>query len=377
MKIMPLLRILVFTGCALLLVQTRIHTTRAQTVIHSCVKSWNTTSSQPCNMLCCTNPGAETTDEIVTTDDNSAGNQSEILTSLNCGPVVSSDAETCLSNSCRAYPFYQGFPDSACCSGLLCDQTTDACASRLSNGNLCLSNSQCCSGNCVDSTCQQSGGGGGGGGGSVSDSCSSDGDCEGNIVGSACGVCSYGGDDCFDDPIIIDLTGAGFLMTSVNNGVRFDFRGSGTPVQMAWTQAGADVGFLVLDRNGNGRIDDGAELFSELSPQPQGPGGKNGFKALAVFDEPANGGDGDSNITMADAIWPKLRIWADANHNGISEPSELLSLNQAGIQGILLRYHPAHFTDQYGIEFRYRSYLLFYKPVKKRAEVYDVLLPQQ
>lgn len=180
----------------------------------------------------------------------------------------------------------------------------------------------------------------------------------------------------YDDPILIDLSGAGFPMSSEQNGVPFNFSGNG-PVQLSWTEKGADVGWLVLDRNGNGKIDDGAELFSNLSPQPAGvPGGKNGFRALAVYDLPANGGNGDGWITAKDAIFSKLLIWVDRNHDGISQPNELFTMQQAGVRAISVQYQAARSTDANGNQFRYRGEIVWQKPVngQQTAATYDVLL---
>ena len=81
------------------------------------------------------------------------------------------------------------------------------------------------------------------------------------------------GDACADeDPIVVDLSGAGFLLTNAQNGVKFDFFGTGKPLQMAWTQRNASVGFLALSRESDGLIEDGADLFGNLTSQPAGPG---------------------------------------------------------------------------------------------------------
>jgi hypothetical protein len=216
------------------------------------------------------------------------------------------------------------------------------------------------------------GGEGGCGCGTSGQSCNNDGDCEsGLICNSDSGTCTTG-----DDPIIIDLSGAGFLLTNVQNGVEFDFDGGGKLAPIAWTQRNAKVGFLALSREANGLVDDGADLFGNMTPQPGGPIGGNGYKALAVFDQPTNGGNGDGQITVADAIWPRLRIWVDANHDGVSQPSELLTLDQAGVRAISLSYTASHWQDAYGNQFRYRGQITWSKPVngKIHAVIYDVVL---
>ena len=180
----------------------------------------------------------------------------------------------------------------------------------------------------------------------------------------------------FDDPIIIDLTGTGYQLTSIRMGVSFDFLGNGKPAQMSWTAGNWKGGFLALDRNGNGRIDDGTELFGNVTPQlaPSTGQTRNGFRALAVYDQPEHGGNGDGWIDKNDAIYASLLVWVDTNHNGVSEPGELLSLQKAGIQRISLNYNLSQWTDAYGNTFRYRAPIVAAVPSDQAA--YDVLLQQ-
>lgn len=200
-----------------------------------------------------------------------------------------------------------------------------------------------------------------------------DGSCDEECGGGDCGA--DGGSCDGDDPIVIDLKGLGYQLTSVANGVKFDFFATGKPVQLSWTAAKWEGGFLALDRNGNGRIDNGTELFGNVTPQPTPASGKkNGFLALAVYDLPANGGNGDGWIDAQDAIYSKLVIWVDLNHDGISEPGELLTLKQAGIEAISLSYALSQWQDAFGNSFRYRSPM---RTATNPAQwVYDVLLQQ-
>ncbi len=112
-----------------------------------------------------------------------------------------------------------------------------------------------------------------------------------------------------------------YQLTSVRDGVRFDLDGDGIPEQTAWTSPRADVGFLALDRNGNGQIDNGMELIGCDAP----PGRRNGFAALAQLARLP--GRDVAWVDDQNPMYEKLLIWVDRNHDGKSEPSELVKFS--------------------------------------------------
>ena len=145
-----------------------------------------------------------------------------------------------------------------------------------------------------------------------------DSDCDLDIdFGDAdCGVC-------YPSPIVIDVLGNGFTLTDLEHGVVFDITGIGRPMRLAWIQG--DDAWLVLDRNGNGTVDNGAELFGNFTPQTPSLQ-PNGFAALAEYDAIAQGGNHDGVVDIHDAIFASLRLWQDTNRNGVSEANSCQEL---------------------------------------------------
>ncbi|EPJ49289.1 MAG: hypothetical protein OFPII_01710 [Osedax symbiont Rs1] len=129
------------------------------------------------------------------------------------------------------------------------------------------------------------------------------------------------------DPLVLDLDGDGIETTAADGSVNFDHDGDGVKNGTGWISG--DDGMLVLDRNGNGTIDNGGELFGDNTIKADGSKALNGFDALAELDT-----NNDGKVDAADTQFSELRIWQDFNQDGISQSNELSTLADLGIQSI-------------------------------------------
>lgn len=129
------------------------------------------------------------------------------------------------------------------------------------------------------------------------------------------------------DPLAIDLDGDGIETIGADGSVVFDHDGDGVKTGTGWVSA--DDALIVMDRNGNGSIDTGAELFGIDTVKSDGSLATDGFDALSDLDS-----NGDGVFDAQDAEFANVKIWQDLDQDGISDAGELTSLADAGIVSI-------------------------------------------
>jgi iron-regulated protein frpC len=135
------------------------------------------------------------------------------------------------------------------------------------------------------------------------------------------------------DPLTLDLDGDGIetLASNGHNGALFDHDKDGIRTATGWISK--DDGLLIYDRNGDGVVNDGSELFGDNTLLKNGERAANGYQALAELDE-----NSDGKVDAADSAFAKLRVWRDRNQDGISQKDELLTLEEAKVKAFNLAH---------------------------------------
>ena len=168
------------------------------------------------------------------------------------------------------------------------------------------------------------------------------------------------GYDCPPCPIGLDLQGNGLKLSGPNPPLYFDLNADGTPDRTSWTRVQTKDGFLAFDRNGNGRIDDGKELFGNFTPLLLSPAvARQGYEVLEEFDRAELGGNEDGMIDEADAVFEHLVVWMDVNRDAVTQDGELQPLAEVGVQAISLFYYHHEQEDQWGNVLRWWSPIYF------------------
>jgi hypothetical protein len=131
------------------------------------------------------------------------------------------------------------------------------------------------------------------------------------------------------DPLALDLDGDGLETVGIDgyNTVLFDHDGDGIRTGTGWVKS--DDGLLVLDRNGNGQIDGGSELFGSDTVKADGQKAVSGLDALVDLDS-----NGDGVFDQNDAQFANVRIWQDKDQDGMTDDGELTTLAERGIVSI-------------------------------------------
>jgi hypothetical protein len=165
-------------------------------------------------------------------------------------------------------------------------------------------------------------------------------------------------------------------LTSYTDGVLFDINATGTPLRVGWTEPDSRIGILALDRNGNGTIDGGSELFGTATVRRDGRRAVNGFDALVDLD----GGPGvsDGRVDANDSSYALLRVWFDESHDGVSQANELLPLADAGVVALFTAYRETPRMDRHGNLYRYEGSALVMQNGKEHThKLFDVVLIAQ
>ena len=133
----------------------------------------------------------------------------------------------------------------------------------------------------------------------------------------------------FITPLVLDLDGGGVSTRGLAEGVSFDIDGDGVLDRTGWIAAGE--GLLALDRNLDGEVNDGTELFGSATRLPDGTTAIDGFRALASLDT-----NGDGWVDASDSRFAELKVWVDSNLNGKTEPGELRGVSELGVSRLSL-----------------------------------------
>jgi hypothetical protein len=139
-------------------------------------------------------------------------------------------------------------------------------------------------------------------------------------------------------PVVLDLDGNGVQTISSTQGVQFDLAATGHTGQYGWV--GGNDGLLVRDINRDGVINDGSELFGVGTRLADGSRAGNGYAAMAALDS-----NHDGKLDARDAAFGELKVWVDANHDGVTNIGELRGLVEVGVHSLNLAHTASDRVD--------------------------------
>ena len=173
-----------------------------------------------------------------------------------------------------------------------------------------------------------------------------------------------------DTPLVVDFTGGGALHFEPVGAASFDLMGASECAATDWPT----LPWLALDRDGDGEIADGRELFGSGTRMATGLRAADGFEALAELDA-----DRDGKLTPADPAFADLVLWTDRDGDRRGELAELLPVREASLVAIDLAYASRVECDERGNCGRERSRFEFRAPTGevRSGEIVDVYLACQ
>lgn len=172
-----------------------------------------------------------------------------------------------------------------------------------------------------------------------------------------------------ESPLVVKLLRGPWQISAGVDGVHFDMNGDGGTRRYAWPASGSGIAFLVMDRDGDGVITSGRELFGDNTLlRPGGATADNGFEALRKLDS-----NRDGRISAGDRSFGSLRLWRDDSpRDGASQEVELLTLTSAGVEWISVDYHTTGRADANGNMFSFMALAKFSAGYVE--PIYDVVL---
>jgi hypothetical protein len=159
-------------------------------------------------------------------------------------------------------------------------------------------------------------------------------------------------------------------LRGLENGVTFDINGLGRMYRMGWLGRSSQA-WLVWDKNKNGRVDDGSELFGNTMRMPDGTLRPDGFAALSYFDE-----NRDGRIDRSDSVFSSLRLWFDRNGDTKTDDGELVALETANLETLVLDPRKSNDLDKFGNRILLRSWATMTDGTRVRLlDILPVIVP--